>query len=198
MSESNIKGLWNIMKSITGYGTQLGGDGINVDEANQFFARFDLFAYHRSILASLALSSSEDWSPVSLINVEEVPPYLVLLFSKFQIWDSKHFILPLNSPQHGEGESAPRAILTMLTEKSADRTSSAHQWGKRSFGLNTSVTTLLVRITNKCKHNTRTLLSCLKLLFPIINVWSQLLIQCFLFFMHTFPAVFFFHFNLKN
>lgn len=60
MSESNIKGLWNIMKSITGYGTQLGGDGINVDEANQFFARFDLFAYHRSILASLALSSSED------------------------------------------------------------------------------------------------------------------------------------------
>lgn len=60
--------------------------------------------------------------------------YLLHFLLKCKIQDSKHFILPLKSPQHGEGKPAPRAMVTVLTDKSGDRTSSAHQRWKQSWG----------------------------------------------------------------
>ena len=78
MCNSNTRGLWNGMKNITGYGTSklsLSGSGIDVNEANQFFSRFDELDFSFSydcILSSLAQSSPEDCSPPVLINVEEV------------------------------------------------------------------------------------------------------------------------------
>ena len=77
MSNTNTRGLWKGMKSITDWTNDSSslGTGIDVDQANKFFARFDSLdfsAEHQSILSSLAQPSAEDSSPPIVISLEEV------------------------------------------------------------------------------------------------------------------------------
>lgn len=78
MSCSNTRGLWNGMKSITGYGSSkpsLCNLGVQANDANTFFARFDesdFSSLHENVLFNRMQSSSEDCSPAIILNTEEV------------------------------------------------------------------------------------------------------------------------------
>lgn len=78
MSCTNTRGLWNGMKSITGYGTSnpsLCQLGIQANDANAFFARFDELDFsslHEHVLSNLRQSSFDDCSLAINLNIEEV------------------------------------------------------------------------------------------------------------------------------
>lgn len=78
MSNCNTWGLWNGMTSIAGNGTKNDSacwSGLNVNEVNTFFARFDDFdfsASHDMILESLVQRDNVDCSPEIVINENDV------------------------------------------------------------------------------------------------------------------------------
>lgn len=78
MTISNTRGLWNGMKCITGYGTSnpsLCKLGIQANDANTFFGRFDecdFSSVHENVLSNLRQSSSEDCSSAINLSIEEV------------------------------------------------------------------------------------------------------------------------------
>ena len=77
MSNSNPRSLWNGIKSITNWTKDSSsvGTGIDVNQANQYFARFDNTDFsmrHESILSSLAQPSPEGSHPPICISCDEV------------------------------------------------------------------------------------------------------------------------------